>query len=80
MTDDELDALLAPAEWDPNRCTVEQALERIVDEGRREKVAAAARDEHVPVANVMRVFTGLIGTSPKDQTVRRHRKRGCSCG
>ena len=77
MTD--LDALLTPSPWDPNRCQVDQALERITDTEVRGKVAAAARNRLVPPRNVESAVKQLIGVSPKPLTIRRHRNGDCAC-
>lgn len=74
-----LDELLAPSEWDAGRCTVPQGLEAITDEAVRAKVAAAVMNPRVPPANVEEAFRQLIGKTPKQQAIRRHRSRGCNC-
>lgn len=79
MTVDDLDALLAPAAWDPRRCTVDQALSQVDDAGRRAKMEAAARDPRVPQGRIVEAFK-LLGTEPPSQgAVQRHRTRRCRC-
>jgi methylphosphotriester-DNA--protein-cysteine methyltransferase len=75
----DLDALLAPQRWDKNRCTVAQALADIGDDKKRAKVAAAADHPLVPPSKVREAFKHLIGDTPADLTIRRHRNRGCTC-
>lgn len=77
MTD--LDALLAPSQWEANRCHVAQVLDRIPDGAQRAKVAAAARDRMVPLDGLMQAFTHLAGITPRDNPIRRHRLGRCSC-
>lgn len=74
----DLDALLAPARWEPGRCLVAQATERL-DDDVRPKVEAAATNVLVPAANIVTALRGLLGYAPGETTIKRHRARGCGC-
>lgn len=80
----DLDVLLAPPRWDPNRCTVGQAIAEIEDGEKRAKVHAACDDPRVPGKNIAAVFRDLIGESPNPSTIKRHQTRKenaypCTC-
>lgn len=79
MNDADLDALLEPSRYVPGRCHVAQDLDRIQDPQHRARVAAALRDRNVPSENVAAAFTHLIGWTPAENPLRRHRKGACAC-
>lgn len=73
-----LDALRAETRSQGPECTIGKALRRMSPEN-AEKVQAALDNDDVKTSVIARALRA-IGVTVAEQTLGRHRRKGCSCG